>query len=349
MATLGGILDDMGSIVQSIEAIAPRLQNPRLRPSDQEVTQLHELATSILEQAQCLRDKSISYASAWTSEIFQKSDEHMSRVHSTIQTAAQGKVKWSILRRNLAAIYQGHSASVVDSPSLKARKARKAQKGLTLRSLGAGAILAWGVSLPPSLWEEMDQLVFNDVAKQMTEAAVGSEPVAEIASNARDIIRSLGKEEPFCGIESYHHFVHEVEDLARKQPHQHPSKKRRLDDDEGVQGPDFSVRPEPHSGESHRLANQTILAVPDVCSLSTCPEEALPVNNAPDLQVRCDVPEEKLTDLLKLRQAGSGDELSPITLGIPTDELPGFVFFSVSRLATMRYIFKGGIEASVSQ
>ncbi|RTE70367.1 hypothetical protein BHE90_015238 [Fusarium euwallaceae] len=208
MATLGGILDDMGSIVQSIEAIAPRLQNPRLRPSDQEVTQLHELATSMLEQAQCLRDKSISCASAWTSEIFQKSDEHMSRIHSTIRTAAQGKVKWPILRRNLAAIYQGHSASVVDSPSLKARKARKAQKGMTLRSLGAGAILAWGVSLPPSLWEVMDQLVFNDVTKQMTEAAVGSEPIAEIALNAQDIIRDLGKEEPFCGIESYHHFVH---------------------------------------------------------------------------------------------------------------------------------------------
>lgn len=54
----------------------------------------------------------------------------------------------------------------------------------------------------------MDQLVFNDVTKQMTEAAVGSEPIAEIALNARDIIRDLGKEEPFCGIESYHHFVH---------------------------------------------------------------------------------------------------------------------------------------------
>lgn len=208
MATLGGILDDMGSIIASIEAIGPRLHNPRLRPSDQEVTRLHELATSMLEHAQYLRDKSISCASAWAPEIFQKSDEHMSRAQSAIQTAAEGKVKWSILRRNLAAIYQGHSASVVDSPSLKARKARKAQKGLTLRSLGAGAILAWGVSLPPSLWEEMDQLVFNDVTKQMTEAAVGSEPIAEIASNARDIIRDLGKEEPFCGIESYQHFVH---------------------------------------------------------------------------------------------------------------------------------------------
>ncbi|KAJ4314845.1 hypothetical protein N0V84_008676 [Fusarium piperis] len=282
MATLVSILYDIESIITSMESIGPRLQNPRLRPSDQEVTQLHELATRMLERAQCLRDKSISCASEWTSEIFQKSDEHMSRAQSAIRTAAQGKVKWSILRRNLAAIYQGHSASVVDSPSLKARKARKAQKSLTLRKLGAGAILAWGVSLPPSLWEEMDQLVFNDVTKQMTEAAVGSEPISEIALNARDIIRDLGKEEPFCGIESYHHFVHEVENLACKQPHQRPSKKRRLDDNEDIQGIDFSVCLESHTGEGHMLANQTIVAIPDVYPLSTYPGEALLVNGAPD-------------------------------------------------------------------
>lgn len=66
----------------------------------------------------------------------------------------------------------------------------------------------------------------------------------------------------------------------------------------------------------------------------------------PIVQVRCDVPEEKLTDLLKLRQEGVCDELPPITLGIPTDELPGFVFFSVPRQATLQYIFEGGLAAS---
>lgn len=40
MATVVDILDDMGSIVASMEAITPRLQNPKLRLSGQEVTQL---------------------------------------------------------------------------------------------------------------------------------------------------------------------------------------------------------------------------------------------------------------------------------------------------------------------
>lgn len=73
----------------------------------------------------------------------------------------------------------------------------------------------------------------------------------------------------------------EVEDLARKQPSHHPSKKRKLDDNQDLQGPDLSVHPEPHSGESHLLASQTILAVPDMHLGSTYLEEAPPVNNAP--------------------------------------------------------------------
>ncbi|KAF4448119.1 Reticulocyte-binding protein 2 like protein a [Fusarium austroafricanum] len=121
-------------------------------PSGQEVTQLHEMAARTLQHAQYLHEKFTVCASGWTPEIFQKPDEHMSQAQSAMRTAAQGKVKWLILRRNLVAIYQGHTVSAVDSPSLKARKARKAQKGRTLRGLDAGAILAWTVSLPPTLF-----------------------------------------------------------------------------------------------------------------------------------------------------------------------------------------------------
>lgn len=133
------------------------------------------------------------------------------------------------------------------------------------------------------------------------------------------------------------------------------------------------MHPEPHSGENHLRAGQTILAVPDIHSGSTCPEEALPVNNTlncrwtesqpslliekeidlltrgdqvPIVQVRCEVPEERLPELLGLRLAGDCDELLPITLGVTTEELPGFVFFSISRRATLQYIFDGGFAAS---
>lgn len=197
----------MGSVVAGIEAATTSLQNPRLRPSGQEVAQLHELAGRIAQQEQFLREKLTNCAAGWVPEIYQKSDEHMSRAQSAIRTAAQGKIRWSILRRNLVAIYQGHPASTIDSPSLKARKARKAQKGWALRSLNTSAILAWAVSLPPSSWEEMDQLVFNDVVKQMTQTAEGDKHMAEIASHARNTVRNLGTEEPFCNITSYTNFV----------------------------------------------------------------------------------------------------------------------------------------------
>ncbi|KAM4057189.1 hypothetical protein HRG_004029 [Hirsutella rhossiliensis] len=246
MATIVDILADMGSIAASMGAISPRLRNPTLRPSGQEVTQLHELAARILEHAQSLREKLTACAA-----------------QSNIRAAAQGQIKGSILKRNLVAIFQGHSASAVDSPSLKARKARKTEKGRVLRSLGAGPILAWAVSLPPSSWEEMDQLVFNDVARQMVDAGAGGEPVADIAVNVRDTIRELEREEPFCNIAPYGRFVEEVEELARSPRNQHQPKKRRLDTDGDAEDP--SPRPEIYNRESLVPECRNAQAAPDLC------------------------------------------------------------------------------------
>lgn len=207
MATVVDILADMGTIVASMEAITPKLQNPKLRPSGQQVTQLHELVARIREHAQCLDEELTACAPAWRPKIFKKSDELMSRAQPAIRAAAEGQVRTPIFRRNLVAIFPGHSASTVDSPRLKARKARKVQKGRKIRRLGTGAILAWAVSLQPSKWEEMDDLVFNDVATQMVEAGAGGEPMAEIALNTRDTIRDLAKEKPFCDVASFGRFV----------------------------------------------------------------------------------------------------------------------------------------------
>ncbi|KND88039.1 hypothetical protein TOPH_07335 [Tolypocladium ophioglossoides CBS 100239] len=226
MATIVDILADMGSIDARMEAITARLQNPKLRPSGQEVTQLHELVARILQHTQSLREKLTAFALGWTPEIFQKSDEHMSRAQSAIRAAAQGQVKRSIFRRNLVAIFQGHSALAVDSPRLRARKARKAKKGQKIRRLGA------------------DELIFNGFATQMVKAGAGGEPAAEIALNVRDTICDLGKEEPFRNVASYGLFVQEVEELARSPPTSIGPKSPRLD---------------PHRGESHLPTSQNVV------------------------------------------------------------------------------------------
>lgn len=49
--------------------------------------------------------------------------------------------------------------------------------------MAPGAILAWAVSLPCSLWEDVEQHGFNDLLKQMADEALAGLP-----ANALDTI-----------------------------------------------------------------------------------------------------------------------------------------------------------------
>ncbi|KAH7008897.1 hypothetical protein EDB80DRAFT_683879 [Ilyonectria destructans] len=142
----------------------------------------------------------------------QKSNEPMSRAHTPIQAAAQVEFKGSILKRNLVAIFHGRSPSAVESPSVRERRVRKADESRLLRILGAAPIMAWAVSLPLSSREEIDQDVFDDVVSRMHKAGTESEPVAEVALNAREMIRDLANEEPLCKSSPYGYFVQEVDE-----------------------------------------------------------------------------------------------------------------------------------------
>ncbi|KAH6988150.1 hypothetical protein BKA56DRAFT_669717 [Ilyonectria sp. MPI-CAGE-AT-0026] len=144
----------------------------------------------------------------------QKSNELMSRAHTPIQAAVQVEFKCSILKRNLVAIFHWRSPSAVESLSVSARNARKADGGRLLRVLGAAPITAWAVSLPLSSREEIDQDVFDDAVSLMHKAGTESEPVTGIALNVRDMIRDQANEEPLCKSSPCGYFVQEVDELA---------------------------------------------------------------------------------------------------------------------------------------
>ncbi|KAF7553467.1 hypothetical protein G7Z17_g3595 [Cylindrodendrum hubeiense] len=338
-ATVEDMLADMGLIAANIGAIPSRLESEKIRPSPHEIAQLHRLADRILRQAQCL---SLTLPSPifWTPEMSQKSDEHMLRARSAIEAAAQGEFKGAILKRNLIAIFHGHLPSAIDSPSVKSRKERKSDKSRELRGLGAGSILAWAVSLPPSSWEEIDQIIFDDVVTRMDKAATDNKSVVEIALHVRKTIRDLGTEEPLCKYASYRNFVQEIEELALNLPQQYRSKRRRLCQDDRAEYP--SPSPDPHSAEyGFESADQMIRMAPGPSKETSSPYEDYDTSLS---QVRYNVPDDRLQDLLELYSAGHEEGFQPIALGVPVDNDPAFVFFSVSRVAAIRYAFNAGLN-----
>ncbi|KAH8654681.1 hypothetical protein BGZ61DRAFT_203694 [Ilyonectria robusta] len=253
MVGVTDLVADMGFIAGYIEAVPVKFQYPEIRPSSQEVAQLHELAAKILQHAETLQTKLANCVAGWTSEIYQKADKHMSCARPAIQAITQGQVKGPILKRNLVAIFQGRHASSIDSPNVRVRKERRTQKCETLRGLEPAVILAWGASLPPSTWEEMDRLVFNDLIKQVTEEAP-----TDLPPSVRETISALGKEEPLCSIAIYHNFIRGglpvligrevegiaektgethigIEELAGSPPEHQGSKRQRLDEDGSAQ------------------------------------------------------------------------------------------------------------------
>ncbi|KAK1762575.1 hypothetical protein QBC33DRAFT_282382 [Phialemonium atrogriseum] len=148
MVTITNLITDMESIVRHINSIPAKFEHSALRPSSQEVSQLRELATKTLQHAQTLHRKLTDCATEWAPEVYEKADKHMSQARPAIQAMIQGQIKGPILRRNLVAIFQGRQPSTVDSPQVKARKAKRTQKCETLRSLGPATVLAWGGLLP---------------------------------------------------------------------------------------------------------------------------------------------------------------------------------------------------------
>lgn len=202
MTSVTDLVTDMGSIVGHLEAVPAKLQHFKLRPSCHEVGQLYELAANILQHAQALQRKLDDCATEWTPEVYQKADECMLRARPAVEAISQGQIKGPILRRNLIAIFQGRQPSTIDSQQVKARKAKRTQRCQMLRGLGPAVVLAWGVSVPPSAWEEMDQRVFNDLVRQMTKEAV-----TDLPSNIRKTLTELGREEPFRSIATYCEFV----------------------------------------------------------------------------------------------------------------------------------------------
>ncbi|KAK5989675.1 hypothetical protein PT974_07930 [Cladobotryum mycophilum] len=211
MTDITNLLADLKFIAEYIESLPAKFRHPKIKPSRQEADQFHELVIKIGQNVDSLQKDLASCATGWTPEIYQKADEHMLRAHPALHALDTGQVKGPILRRNLVAIFQGRHASSVDSAQVRARKKKRMQKCETLRSLDPKVILAWGTALPPSTWEEMDQLVFNDLVKQVTIGAT-----AEIPSSIGDMIRNLGAEEPFCNIPTYLDFEQNVQKLVNQ-------------------------------------------------------------------------------------------------------------------------------------
>lgn len=344
MVGVTDLVADMGFIAGYIEAVPVKFQYPEIRPSSQEVAQLHELAAKILQHAETLQTKLANCVAGWTSEIYQKADKHMSCARPAIQAMTQGQVKGQILKRNLVAIFQGRHASSIDSPNVRVRKERRTQKCETLRGLEPAVILAWGASLPPSTWEEMDRLVFNDLIKQVTEEAP-----TDLPPSVRETISALGKEEPLCSIATYHNFIRGIEELAGSPPEHQGSKRQRLDEDGRAQRqpvPD----PASHGGDAGPAWSASgpgplpwVGAEPQELQLNDAQDYSLSLN-----QLRFDVPDEKVVDLLGLRTTQSDHGLPPSTLTVPFDGTPAFVFFTVPRETAFAYAHEIGWEPSWS-
>lgn len=126
----------------------------------------------------------------------------MSRARPAVEALSKGHIKGPIFRRNLIAIFQGRQPTAIDSPQVRARKIKRTQRCQVLRNLGPAVILTWGVSIPPSTWEEMDLRVFNDVLKQMT-----NEVVTDLPRGVQTIVSALGREEPLNSIAAFGDFV----------------------------------------------------------------------------------------------------------------------------------------------
>ncbi|KAK1762576.1 hypothetical protein QBC33DRAFT_282425 [Phialemonium atrogriseum] len=175
----------------------------------------------------------------------------------------------------------------------------------------------------------MDQLVFKDLVKQMT-----AEAVTDLPLNVRETISSLGREDPLCSIETYGDFVQGIEELASSPPDHPRPKKRRLEDDGNVEGPP-APDPVPYTGETG----------PGPMPWVGAAREELQMNDEQDFsltQVRFDVPDEKVVDLLGLRSLRLDDGLLPVTLTIPFVGSPAFVFFNVPRGTAFAYAHEIG-------
>ncbi|KAK1764381.1 hypothetical protein QBC33DRAFT_197524 [Phialemonium atrogriseum] len=196
------LISGMGLVVAGIEVIPAKFHHPELRPSYEEATRLNQLASQILECAKAVQDALTECAAAWAPDVPKKADEHMSIARLALQTAARGEVRGLGLKKNLGIIFKGPQGSTLDSPQPKTRKTRRAERCKALRSMAPGAILAWAVSLPCSLWEDVGQHIFNNLLKQMADKALSGLP-----ANALDTIRSLGQEEPLEGVVEYKNFV----------------------------------------------------------------------------------------------------------------------------------------------
>ncbi|KJZ70543.1 hypothetical protein HIM_10087 [Hirsutella minnesotensis 3608] len=340
MVGVADLVADMCFIAGRIEAIPAKLQRPGIRPSSQEVAKLHGLIVEIVQQAKALERKLAECATGWTSEVYQKADDHMSRARPAIQAISQGQIKGPILRRNLVAIFQGPQISSVDSPKVKMRKKSRAQRCETLRGLEPAIILAWGASLPPSIWEEMDRLVFNDLIKQ-----VAVEAIIDLPFSVREIVSSLTREEPFCSIAAYRSFVLAVENLASSAP-AHQPKRQRLDKYGSPQGQPMPD-PSPDGGIDSVWSDP---GTRPMTWTGVVPNE-LQVNDGQNFslslsQLRFDVPDEKVVDLLGLRTTKLDHGLPPITLTVPFDGNPAFVFFNVPRETAFLYAHEIGWKPS---
>ncbi|POR32213.1 Uncharacterized protein TPAR_07592 [Tolypocladium paradoxum] len=247
MEAVTELMAGLSSIAERIEAIPAMFRQPDFRPSSQEAAGVKELASKILRQAETLQRKVTECEAGWTPEVYRKADGHMSRAGPMIRLVANGQIKWPILRRNLVAIFQGPQVSSVDSANLKSRKNNRGQRAEALRSQEPAVILAWGASLAPSTWEEMDRLVFNDLVKRVAKQA--QEVVSDLPPTILEIVRSLGEEEPLTRIEEYQDFVRGIEKLDSSAPRHHRRKRRRLNEDGIAEGHLQSVSG-PHSGNT---------------------------------------------------------------------------------------------------